>query len=249
MRVAALYDIHGNVHALEAVLGELAGESPDLIVVGGDVANGPFPVATIDRLKTLEQPTRFVMGNGDRSLLVSEADDGEPDAWAEATRWCAEQIGDARRALLAGFEPTVELDAGDLGPVLFCHGSPRSDEEIITPASPETRVAPMLEGITAPTVVCGHTHMQFDRRVAGKRLVNAGSVGMPYSDVPGAYWALLGEEIELRRTSYDLEEAAAASRATGWPLAEEFAAENVLTVPTAAAATAIFEPEPDWAPQ
>ena len=108
-----------------------------------------------------------------------------------------------------------------LGRVLFCHGSPRSDEEILTRISSEERVAAACAGVEEATVVCGHTHVQFDRDVAGKRLVNAGSVGMPYEAQPGAYWALLGPDVELRRTAYDLEAAAAAIRATGFPGADE----------------------------
>ena len=95
--------------------------------------------------------------------------------------------------------------------------------------------------MTEPVVVCGHTHVQFDREAAGKRLVNAGSVGMPYEARPGAYWALLGPDVELRRADYDLEAAAEAIRATGFPAAAELAAENVLRVPSAEEATKQFE--------
>jgi hypothetical protein len=128
-----------------------------------------------------------------------------------------------------------------LGPVLFCHGSPRSDDEILTAVSPEERVVAALGGVDEAIVVCGHTHAQFDRRVSGKRLVNAGSVGMPYEAKPGAYWALLGPEVELRRTAYDLAATAEAIRATGFPEADALAAENVLAVPSAAEATERFE--------
>ena len=133
------------------------------------------------------------------------------------------------------------MDVDGLGPVLFCHGSPRSDEEILTRISSEERVAAACAGVEEALVVCGHTHVQFDREVAGTRLVNAGSVGMPYEAEPGAYWALLGPDVELRRTAYDLEAAAAAIRATGFPGADELAAANVLTVPSAEEATEQFE--------
>jgi diadenosine tetraphosphatase ApaH/serine/threonine PP2A family protein phosphatase len=90
-------------------------------------------------------------------------------------------------------------------------------------------------------VVCGHTHVQFDRLTADKRLANAGSVGMPYEALPGAYWALLGPGLELRRTDYDREAAAEAIRATSFPDAREFAEENVLTIPSGQEATELFE--------
>jgi putative phosphoesterase len=179
VRVAALYDIHGNPWALDAVLGEV---DADLIVVGGDVAPGPDVDACFERLEALDVPVRWVMGNGDREEL------------------------DAGR--LARFEPTVELEG-----VLFCHGSPRSDEEMITQITSPERLRPMLEGVEADLVVCGHTHHQFDLAVDGKRVVNAGSVGLPYQGDAAAFWLTLGPEVELRRTAYDTAPAVEAFRA------------------------------------
>jgi len=156
-------------------------------------------------------------------------------------RWSAEQLEPGRRDWLAALPDTQSVAVDGLGPVLFCHGSPQSDDEILTAISPEQRVAAAIAGVAERVVVCGHTHVQFDRQVAGRRLVNAGSVGMPYEARPGAYWALLGPDVELRRTDYDLEAAAEAIRATGFPDAEGLAAENVLTVPSAEEATRQFE--------
>jgi putative phosphoesterase len=119
---------------------------------------------------------------------------------------------------------TVGLTVDGLGRVLFCHGSPRSEHEILTRISPPERVAAALAGVEAAVVVGGHTHVQFDRSVAGHRLVNVGSVGMPYEGVRGAYWALLGPGVELRRTEYDVDAAAARLEATGFPGAAEQAA-------------------------
>ena len=221
LRVAALYDIHGNLPALEAVLAEVEREAPDLIVFGGDVAAiGPFPLETIDLLRSLPD-ARFVMGNADREDLPALSGD--------------------RRSFVAAFEPAVSVEVEGIGPTLFCHGSPRSDEEIVTRATPDEAVAEMVEGMEERVVVIGHTHMQFDRRVGDHRIVNAGSVGMPYEAQPGAYWALLGPDVELRRTDYDLEAAAARMRATGAPEVEDFVRENVLTVPPAEQAIEIFE--------
>jgi predicted phosphodiesterase len=202
------------------VLADVERAGADLIVFGGDVAAiGPFPLETIDLLRSLPN-ARFVMGNADREDL--------PGLTGE------------RRAFVAAFEPAVRIDVDRLGPILFCHGS-RSDEEIVTRATPDEAVAEMVEGLDERVVVLGHTHMQFDRRVGDHRVVNAGSVGMPYEAQPGAYWALLGPDVELRQTDYDLEAAAARMRATGAAQIEEFVTENVLTVPTAEQAIEVFE--------
>ena len=238
MRVAALYDVHGNLPALEAVLAEVESVDVDAVVVGGDVSIGPMPRETLERLLALGEQALFVRGNGDREIADPP---GGGDLWAERTRWSGAQLERGQRAWLAALPDTQRVAVDGLGPVLFCHGSPRSDEEILTAISPEGRVAAAVAEVEEDVVVCGHTHVQFDRRIAGKRLVNAGSVGMPYEARPGAYWLLLGPDVELRRTDYDLEAAAEAIRATGFPDAEALAAENVLTVPSAEEATRQFE--------
>jgi predicted phosphodiesterase len=238
MRVAALYDVHGNLPALEAVLMEVEASEADAVVVGGDIAIGPMPRATLERLLALGERALFLRGNGDRE--IAEPPHGG-DLWEERTRWSASQLDRGQLAWLAALSDTQTVDVDGLGPVLFCHGSPRRDDEILTAISPEERVAAAVAGVAEPMVVCGHTHVQFDRQAAGKRLVNAGSVGMPYEAQPGAYWALLGPGVELRRTDYDREAAAEAIRATGFPAADELAAENVLTVPSAEEATEQFE--------
>jgi predicted phosphodiesterase len=238
VRVAALYDVHGNLPALEAVLAEVEALEVDAVVVGGDICIGPMPRAALELLLALRERALFVRGNGDREIAGESFEEG---LWGERTRWSAEQLERGQLAWLAALPDTQTVDVDGLGPVLFCHGSPRSDEEILTRISPEERVAPALAGVEEAVVVGGHTHVQFDRQVAGKRLVNAGSVGMPYEARPGAYWALLGPDVDLRRTDYNLEAAAAAVSATGFPAAEELAAENVLTVPSAEEATEHFE--------
>jgi predicted phosphodiesterase len=230
VRTAVLSDIHGNLPALEAVLAEL---EADLVVVGGDVAAGPLPGETLDALAGLE--ARYVMGNADR-LMVAAYDRGDdPDALedpiARLDAWCAQRITREQRDRLAAYEPTVSVDG-----TLFCHGSPRSDEEIITAVSPEERLEPMLAGVAEGTVVCGHTHHQFDRAVLGKRLLNAGSVGMPYEDEPAAYWLLLEDgEPTLRRTGYDIGAAAARLRASGFPDVEELMLRESLLEPVGSA--------------
>jgi predicted phosphodiesterase len=238
MRVAALYDIHGNLPALTAVLAEVAEAEPDVVVVGGDIALGPMPRETLELLLTLGERALFVRGNCDR-LMNEEITEGGLNA--DRTRWSADQLERGHRAWLAALPDTQTVDVDGLGPTLFCHGSPRSDEEILTAISPDLRVAEAVKGVAEETVMCGHTHVQFDRLVADKRLMNAGSVGMPYESLPGAYWALLGPGVDLRRTDYDREAAAEAIGATTFPDAREFAAANVLTVPSGQEATEIFE--------
>lgn len=238
MRVAALYDVHGNLPALEAVLADVESLEVDAVVVGGDIAIGPMPRASLERLLALGERALFLRGNGDREIGAEPAGSG---LWVERTRWSATQLDRGALAWLSALPDTQTVDVDGVGPVLFCHGSPRSDEEILTRISSEERVGAACAGVEEALVVCGHTHVQFDREVAGTRLVNAGSVGMPYEAEPGAYWALLGPDVELRRTPYDLEAAAKAIRATGFPGADELAAANVLTVPSAEEATEQFE--------
>jgi diadenosine tetraphosphatase ApaH/serine/threonine PP2A family protein phosphatase len=110
----------------------------------------------------------------------------------------------------------VELDVEGLGRVLFCHGSPRSDEEMLLRTASEDRLTEILDGVDADVVVCGHTHMQFDRVVGEKRVVNAGSVGLPYG-AAGAHWVELGPDVRHRRTPYD----SSPLRASEWPRAAE----------------------------
>jgi putative phosphoesterase len=187
MRVAALYDIHGNLPALDAVLAELP--DVDAIVIGGDVLPGPLARETLDRIASLAN-VHYVMGNGDRDAI---------EEFPEVAGWTA----------------TVTLDVDGLGPALFCHGSPRSDTEKITVFTGEDRLAPMLEGVSEQVIVAGHTHRQFDRTLLGRRIVNAGSVGLPYEGVAAAFWLLLGPDVELRRSEYDVPAAVERLRAAG----------------------------------
>ena len=234
MRVAALYDIHGNLPALEAVLDDVRRARVDRIVIGGDVLPGPMPRETLTRLLEIDVPVEFLSGNGDREVLMrmrgSDSETLPPDV-REAIRWNARQLDADHERALAGWPATLRVAIPPIGDVLFCHATPRNDVDIFTRATPEELVLPTLSGIDAPVVVCGHTHMQFDRRIGPFRVVNAGSVGMPFGK-PGAYWLMLGPAIELRRTDYDLAAAADRIRRTSYPQAEAFAATNVLTAPS-----------------
>ncbi len=223
MRAAALYDIHGNLPALEAVLAEIG--QADLIVVGGDVAWGPMPVETVERLMALADRAAFVMGNADREVAGRFDESGRPDV-AEVTMWAHDRLSDRHRDFLRSFAATVALDLDELGPTLFCHGSPRSDTEEIGIATPDETIGEMLADVRHSTVVCGHTHRAFDRTVGGTRVVNPGSVGLPYGE-RGAFWALLGPDVELRRTDYDYRATAALLRESGMPHITEFVANLV----------------------
>jgi putative phosphoesterase len=209
MRVAALNDIHGNLPALEAVLAEVEEAGAEVVVCGGDVVGGPFSAEVFDRLARLPD-VRFLRGNGDRMVLEGVDEYGQD--WNTERR----RLGDARLAEVASWPLTLELEIDGLGPTLFCHAIPTADDPIFTRLTPDEDVDELLGDVSADVVVVGHTHVQFDRRLpSGVRVVNAGSVGMPYGGRRGAFWALLGPEVELRRTDYDVDAAAAAIRAVG----------------------------------
>jgi putative phosphoesterase len=199
LRVAALYDVHGNLPALEAVLAEAAA---DVIVAGGDVVGGPFPAETIERLRAEGDRVRWLRGNAERELVEQPPlrEGGPPPG--EVERLLAALTGE-QVDFLYGLPEQVELELPGLGHVLFCHATPQNDLDMVTPLTPDERLRRILEGVGADVVVAGHTHVQEDRRVGDIRWVNAGSVGMAYEDEPGAYWALLGSDVELRRTEYD----------------------------------------------
>jgi len=242
MRIAALYDIHANLHALDAVLAEVDAVRPDSILIGGDVALGPMPAETLARLAERGDRVRFIRGNCDREIAAAlETPLDETNIWKVRTHWCAERLDASQRELLSRLSETAILDVDELGPVLFCHGSPRSDEEIITHITSAARMNEMLASVEQKLVVCGHTHVQFDRSIAGKRVVNAGSVGMPYEDSPGARWALLGPRVRLMRTAYDVAAAAEEIRKSGFPQADEFVRKFLLDPPKAREATEFFE--------
>jgi putative phosphoesterase len=241
-RVAALYDVHGNLPALDAALAEVDELGVDLILSGGDLLLGPQPVECLERLR--ERGATFIRGNCDRAVVGDVESEHGPwdDPWLARIAWTAEQLSQEQLDFVRSWREVVSVAVDGLGQVLFCHGSPRSDEEIMTAITPPKRLDPMLDGVQESVVVCGHTHVQFDRRLGDRRLVNAGSVGLPYEGEAGiACWALLGPDVELRRTRYDVELAAEAIRTTGYP-DEDGAVRGFLLEPSSAdEATAHFE--------
>jgi predicted phosphodiesterase len=214
VRVAALADVHANAPALAAVLDEVARERPDLIVFCGDLTWGPFPQETLALVRGLGLPMRFVRGNADRAVGTLLDERGE---------WILAQHEPADLAFLSGFEPAVVADLDGLGPVRFCHGSPRSDEECVTERTPRERVAELMDGVLEHVVATAHVHVSYDREIGGVRLLSPGSVGLPYEADGGARWALLGPGVELRRTDYDVAAAAELIRGSGDPAAERIA--------------------------
>jgi predicted phosphodiesterase len=216
VRVAALYDVHGMRTPLEAVLADVEGADVDAIVFGGDLFCGPLPQETYELVRAVDD-ARFVRGNCER----------DPD------EWLTEQLGPEAVEWARAWPTTLELDG-----VLYCHATPQSDEPILTEASAPERFAAALDRVEARLVVAGHTHIQFRR----ERWVNAGSVGMPYQDEVAAFWTIVSDDVEFRRTAFDVERAIAEVEASGWPSARrEFIEENLRAAPSRREAIEWFE--------
>jgi len=245
MRVAALFDIHSNTPALDAVLEEVRRAGVDRIVVGGDVLPGPMPHETLVRLQQLEIPVDYIYGNGEIAVLeqiAGRVPEKVPERYRPTIAWTAGQMTPDDRHLVARWPKTCALTIDPLGEVLFCHATPQNENDIFTKLTPEERLLRVFQGLTASVVVCGHTHMQFDRTVGPVRVVNAGSVGMPFGP-PGADWLLLGPDIELRHTDYDLNDAARQIRATTYPWNDgDFADRYILKPPTEQEMLTLYTP-------
>lgn len=207
-RVAVLSDIHGVLPALEAVLAEPDVRAADHIVLTGDITAGPQPTQVLDLLTGLGGRVLWISGNADRELLEYRLGhrDTIPDPIAP---WAAAQLRQDHLDLLGSLPRSLSLPVTGLGKVLFCHATPRDDEEVVLVDSRLDRWADVFTGLDPDirTVVCGHTHMPFVRLAHGRLVVNPGSVGMPYGRT-GAHWALLGPGVELRTTDFDIETAA-----------------------------------------
>ena len=215
MNVLALYDIHGNIDALEAVLADPRATDPDVVVVGGDAVPGPFARATLARLEALRVPVQWVRGNGEREVAeaIGAPAPADDDLVARTAAITAAELGDERARALGELPLTVELDG-----VLFCHASPRRDDEMLTRLSSPERWTDALAGVAASLVVAGHTHQEDDRAVGGVRFVNAGSVGLPYEGDGAARWLWVADGVpELRHTVYDAAATGARILAAGWP--------------------------------
>jgi len=234
MQIAALYDIHSNLPALDGVLREASDLKVDRIVVGGDVLPGPMPREALERLAELECPVDYILGNGEVAVLdcLAGRTPRAPEQYQPTLRWVAGEISSDQVRFISGWPKTLRVTMEGLGEVLFCHGTPRDENEIFTESTPENVLLPIFDSAKAKLVICGHTHMQFERRIGETRVLNAGSGGMPFGE-PGADWLLLSPSgIEFRHTSYDLREAAERIRGTKYPQSEEFAARSILQPPS-----------------
>jgi diadenosine tetraphosphatase ApaH/serine/threonine PP2A family protein phosphatase len=211
--LAVLYDIHGSLPALEAVLTDAESAGADAYLLGGDYgAWGPHPRECIDRLRALPRTT-WIRGNGERWTRDPPLD--RPDVVATLRDRESGYGGD--EGWLYSLQAQVELDG-----VLYCHGSPLSDVDSF-PAEPGGDDERMLAGVRETTVVFGHSHLQFRRTGPnGTTLINPGSVGMPLDgDIRAAYAVRRDDgEFEFRRVEYDVESAAAAYEAVGGPFGE-----------------------------
>jgi predicted phosphodiesterase len=227
--VAVLSDIHANLPALNAVLAEADVAAADAVVLLGDIALGPMPAETLDVLAGLGERAVWVHGNCEREMVTTFDGGDVPGPNGVQAAASAALIGRPHRDRLDGLPLTVTLDVEGLGRTLFCHASPRRDEEMLLVDSPPDHWEAAFSGLEPGigVVVCGHTHMQFDRLAAGRRVINPGSVGMPYGP-PGAHWALLGPDAVLRRTEYDTAAAAKVIAASRYPDGAEWADEYVL---------------------
>ena len=233
MRVAAISDIHGNLPALEAVLAEIDREGVDDIVVAGDTAHGPWPAEVVDLL--VERGARCVRGNADREVIERS------DRYGPLAQWSADRLGERRLSVVQSWPLTFDFSLAGLGAVLVCHSTPLSEDPIYTRLTPDAELASLFESVDEDVVVCGHTHMQYDRRLeSGLRIVNPGSIGTPYEGARGAYWALVGPEVEFRRTEYDVEAAVAAIEVMKVPLDGNFL-ESLVDPPGSTETSEYFE--------
>jgi predicted phosphodiesterase len=222
VRVAALYDIHANLPALDAVLAEVPEDAT--ILLGGDHVYGPFPAETLARLRALGERAIWLRGNCDREL----SEPGSGPASIDVLDWVRDRLSREQIEFLLDLPPAVTLPVDGLGDVFFCHATPWNDIEFFTDATPEERLIPVFATVRAAAIVCGHSHLQFERVVGDKRVINPGSVGMAYEEEPGAYWALLGPEVELRYSRFVPASVAETGYPRPWPTTSRAEATKLL---------------------
>ncbi len=229
-KIAVIADIHGNLPALEAVLEDIEAEDADLIVANGDLADGPFPKETMDLLLRLGDKCRMLRGNSDRWLVEEYDGRFQPQGTDtdQLVQWAAKQMTRRQRDVLAGLPLLQVIDHAGLGRLGFCHATARSDNEMFLVDSSMEHAREAFAALDASTMFIGHSHMPFDRLFDRRRVVNTGSVGMPYGHV-GASWALIEKHVVLRRTMYDLDAAAARMACTEMPDVDAFIQQYVRT--------------------
>jgi predicted phosphodiesterase len=216
-RLAVIGDVHGNAVAFAAVLEEIRADPPDLVVINGDLSWGAEPETTLELADSVPKAV-FVRGNAESALLrLAQGEASEP---TETEAWMVQQHSPGRIAEIEGYAGAVSATVDGFGRVFLCHGSPRGDQEIVTPETPDERMHALLAGTQLDVLVTAHVHLQFEREVLGITSMNAGSVGLQYGDTPAAYWAEIGPEIRLCRTPYDVDEAERRVRSSGIPTAD-----------------------------
>jgi putative phosphoesterase len=242
--VAVISDTHGNLPALDAVLGESGVAFAERVVVTGDHVAGPQPKEVLDRLRSLGDRALLLGGNADREV-VNLARGGDPAGVPEESVWAASQLSGGDIELLEGLPHSAVLRVSGFGLVLFCHATPRDDEELVLVDSRMERWEEVFTGIDPKisTVVCGHTHMPFLRLVDRRLVLNPGSVGMPYGR-PGASWLVLSEgNVTFGHTDLDVDEVAQEIlAASGYPDSRRWVHDYVLNVASDIDALGAFGP-------
>jgi len=217
VRTAVLYDVHGNLAALEAVLADVEAAGVDRFASGGDAALfGPEPAACVDRLRGLGAGLVAIRGNTDR--YIAERTRPSWSAWPEdGATWARDALGEERIAWLEHLPGTAVLEEHA---TLLVHATVSSDEDVILPDTPDEEAVRLLGRAGQPRVLYGHVHIQYRRRLGDVELINPGSVGLPFDGDRRAAWAILeADRVELRRTAYDVDAVVAAvanARPPGW---------------------------------
>jgi predicted phosphodiesterase len=220
LRLAILSDIHGNLHALNRCLDDLATRGgADAVVVAGDLCmDGPKPRQVLDRLQ--EIGARCVRGNTDRMIGLADPAQLDPED-ARSIEWAREQLGEAFTAWLAALPPSLAF-GGDEDGLLVCHANPRNDDEHVWPDADDATLERMFGGTTQRTAAFGHLHLPFVRAWRDRVLINVSSAGLPKDGDPRAHYAILtqrpqGWEIQSRQVDFDVEKVARQLRRCGIP--------------------------------
>ena len=224
MKLAALYDIHGNVPALEAVLKECKMAGVDRLIIGGDVLVGPMSATCLDLLNAFEIPSSFIMGNCDEAVIELRKygkTSKVPARVIDNVTFSARELTDAQIEEVSKWPLTIRMSLENIGEVLFCHATPENNTDIFTIRTPEKDLIERFNLDGVDLVVCGHTHMQFDRQVGSTRIVNAGSVGMPFG-LRGANWLLFDNGLQFKHTTYHYDLAAKVIQTSSYPDKDNF---------------------------
>lgn len=220
MRLAILSDIHGNAHALERCLDDLAARGgADAIVAAGDLClDGPKPKRVLRILRAAG--ARCLRGNTDR--MVGEGDLAQLDPEdARGVAWVREQIGATWTQRLAELPHSIAFGEGEDG-LLIRHANPRSDDEHVWPDAYDDTLERLFDGVPQRTVAFGHLHLPYVRVWRGRTLVNVASAGLPKDGDPAAHYAILtqrsgGWEVQSRRVPFEVEKVVRQLRKSGIP--------------------------------